>query len=151
LKIIYNCFGGSHSSVTAAAIHLQLLPDTHEATNEQLLSLPYYDAQVAFDHGRIRYMGRDEVGNEIYITSKRGLGSKYTIIMSSILELIANKDEQAVFIDTMPYVNIWMMIGGFLSRRWGFTNLGRRIVLYGTRQSYFRFIQLVYLVKQGLQ
>jgi hypothetical protein len=151
VKIIYNCYGGSHSSVTAAAIHLHLLSDTYEANNEQLLNLPYYDAQVAYDHGRIRFMGRDEYGNDVYIASKRGLGAKYKSIMNFFLDLIEENDNKIVFIDTMPYVNIWMIIGGFLSRRWGFTYFGRRIVLYGTRQSYFRFVQLVHLVKQGVQ
>jgi hypothetical protein len=96
-------------------------------------------------------MGRDEYGNDVYIASKRGLGAKYKSIMNFFLDLIEENDNKIVFIDTMPYVNIWMIIGGFLSRRWGFTNFGRRIVLYGTRQSYFRFVQLVHLVKQGVQ
>lgn len=151
MRIIYNCFGGSHSSVTAAAIHLELLPETRIATNEEFLKLPYYDAQVACDHGRIRFMGWDPSGNEIYISSKRGLGGNYKKIMSLILGLLDKTEEEVIFIDTMPYVNIWMMIGGFLSRRWGWNKFGRAIVLFGTRQSYFRFNHLVHLVKAGLK
>ncbi|HPZ72110.1 MAG TPA: DUF3189 family protein, partial [Peptococcaceae bacterium] len=32
MKIIYNCYGGAHSSVTAAALHLGLLPEARPAT-----------------------------------------------------------------------------------------------------------------------
>ena len=57
MKIIYNCYGGAHSSVTAAAIHLQMLPETRKPSAAELLNLPYYDAQVGKDHGRIRFLG----------------------------------------------------------------------------------------------
>lgn len=151
MRIIYNCFGGSHSSVTAAAIHLQLLPETRIAAAKEFLSLPYYDAQVAADHGRIRFIGWDKDGNEIYISSKRNLRGNYGKIMDAVRRLIGAEDEKIIFIDTMPYVNIWMMIGGFLSRRWGWSDVGRAIVIYGTRQSYLRFCHLVQLVKAGLK
>lgn len=150
MKFIYNCFGGSHSSITAASIHLGLLSENRAATDEELLSLPLFDAQVNADHGRIRFMGWDEKGNEVYITSKRNLQDKYGNIMQCILEAAGRKDliKEVVFINTMPYVNIFMVIGGFLSRRWGSSRLGRRIVCYGTRQSYFKFALLVRQLKE---
>ena len=52
-----------------------------------------------------------------------------------------------MFINTMPYVNIWMVIGGFLSRRLGWKALGRPLVIYGTKQAYWKFIHLINLVK----
>lgn len=145
MKFIYHCFGGSHSSVTAAAIHLGLLPENRPAADEELLSVQLFDAQVNPDHGRIRFMGWDDQGNEVYITSKRNLREHYEDIMKQLLH-IAGGDElnrEVVFINTMPYVNIFMVIGGYLSRRLGFNRLGRKIVCYGTRQSYYQFTQLV--------
>jgi hypothetical protein len=41
MKIIYCCYGGSHSSVTAAAIHLDMLPLTRKPTSAELLSIPF--------------------------------------------------------------------------------------------------------------
>lgn len=149
MKIIYNCYGGAHSSVTAAAIHLQMLPETRKPSAAELLNLPYYDAQVGKDHGRIRFFGFDSRGNQIYITGKKNLGVFYEEIMYNLLFLGGDKQEQEnfVFINTMPYVNIWMVIGGFLSRRLGWKVLGRPLVIYGTKQAYWKFIHLINLVK----
>lgn len=146
---IYNCYGGSHSSVTAAAIHLGLLPETRIANNRELLNTPYYDAQVAEDHGRVRFMGTDKQGNTVFISSKRNLGGRYEKIMREVINIVGADGRKLIFIDTMPYVNLWMVIGGFLSRRLGYYKIGRGIILYGTRQSYFKFIHLVQLVKKG--
>lgn len=145
--IIYNCFGGAHSSVTAAALHLQLLSDTRRPSSAELLNLPYFDAQVGKDHGRIRFMGFDSKGNKIYIASKKNLGRYYEKIMYHLLAISGVNQNNFVFINTMPYVNVWMIIGGYLSRRLGLKTLGRPLVIYGTKKSYWKFVHLVNLVK----
>ena len=147
----YNCYGGSHSSVTAAAIHLGLLPNTRIPTAEEFLSVPYYDAQVSRDHGRLRFMGFDETGSPVYVASKRNMGASYEKTMRAIWGAVDGDQGKIALIDTMPYVNIFLMIGGFLSRRWGWNRLGRAIILFGTRRSYLKFVHLVGLVKSGLQ
>lgn len=147
MKIIYNCYGGAHSSVAAAALHLGLLPEARPATAKELLSLPYYDAQVGKDHGRIRFMGFDEWGNEVYVVGKKNLGFFYETIMRSMIALCGDAQGKYLFVNTMPYVNLWMVIGGFLSRRLGLIVPGRRIVIYGTQKSYFKFLHLVKLIK----
>jgi len=147
LHIIYNCYGGSHSSVTAASIHAGLLKDNVVPTSSQLLKLPYYDKQVAKDHGLIRYMGEDEYKNKIYITSKHNLGSNYETIMRSLACIMEISNEKLVFVDTMPYVNWLMVIGGFLSRRLGIVFLGRPIVIKGTQISFLKFTHLVNIIK----
>jgi hypothetical protein len=148
LKIIYNCFGGSHSSVTAAAIHLGLLPDTRIAKPEEFLTIPYYDAQIGKDHGKLRLMGIDSSGNEVYIVGKKNLGNFYEKIMRHLISLSGEKQEKYLFINTMPYVNIWMVIGGYTSRRLGMILPGRSIVIYGCRKAYFKFVHLVNLLKE---
>lgn len=145
--IIYNCYGGAHSSVTAAALHLQLLSDTRRPSSAELLNLPYFDAQVGKDHGRIRFMGFDSKGNKIYIASKKNLGRYYEKIMYHLLAISGVNQNNFVFINTMPYVNVWMIIGGYLSRRLGLKTLGRPLVIYGTKKSYWKFVHLVNLVK----
>lgn len=137
--------------MTAAAIHLGLMPDVRPAKDCELLAAPYFDAQVSRDHGRIRFIGYDEAGHEIYIVGKRHLGDEYERIMRRVIEMLGGYQEEYAFVNTMPYVNLWMMIGGFLSRRWGWTRLGRKIILHGTRQSYFKFVQLVAQVKEKIR
>lgn len=150
MKFIYNCYGGSHSSVTAAALHLGLLPENRVATVKEFLSVPYYDAQVSADHGRIRCFGFDKEGNEVYIASKRNLGNHYERIMRQFLDISVEPilAREVVFINTMAEVNIFMVIGGYISRRLGFCKLGRSLVIFGTRQSYAKFGQLVRQIKE---
>lgn len=147
MHIIYNCYGGSHSSVTAACIHAGLLKDNVVPTFKELLSLPYFDQQVAKDHGFIRYIGEDIYGNKIYITSKHNLSYHYETIMRSIACIVNFSNEKLLFIDTMPYVNWLMVVGGYLSRALGITVLGRPIVIWGTQISFFKFSHIVNIVK----
>ena len=48
--------------------------------------------------------------------------------------------DELVFIDAMPYVNVLMMIGGYLSRRLGWVNC-RPIVIMGTKLTFPKFSQ----------
>ncbi|MFZ5943476.1 MAG: DUF3189 family protein [Bacillota bacterium] len=147
MHVIYNCYGGSHSSVTAACIHAGLLEEGQIPTAQQLLGLPYYDQQIAEDHGHIRFIGEDNFGNKIYITSKHNLSNNYQTIMRSIASIIEIPNEELVFIDTMPYVNFLMVIGGYLSRRLGLVKIGRPIVIKGTQIAFKNFSSLVNSIK----
>jgi len=147
LHVIYHCYGGAHSSVTAACIHAGLIKDDKIPTAEELMKLPYYDQQVAKDHGYIRYIGNDEFENQIYITSKHNLGKDYETIMRSIASISEIQNDQLVFVDTMPYVNLLMVIGGYLSRHLGIVKIGRPIVIKGTQLSFNNFSQLVNIIK----
>ena len=51
--IIYHCYGGTHSSVMAASLHLGLLPQDKKPTGKELLALPYFDQQSGADFGKI--------------------------------------------------------------------------------------------------
>ena len=41
--VIYHCFGGTHSSIIAANLHLGRLPWQNNVSASQLFSLPYFD------------------------------------------------------------------------------------------------------------
>jgi len=147
MKIIYCCYGGSHSSVTAAAIHLGMLPVTGIPSSRQLLSVPYYDQQTGKDHGFFHYMGKDEYENQIYIVGKHNLGNYFEEIIRQVAEVFSLDQNEFALINTMPYVNLTMMIGGFLSRRLGMVGLGRPIVCYGTKKAYDNLVNLVNRIK----
>jgi len=145
LKIIYHCYGGSHSSVTAAAIHLGLLPNGQIPTAEMLWGLPFFDRQVAKDHGNIKFMGTDEFGNQVYILGRHNTAKLIQNILPEVAALFGIND--LFMIDVMPYVNWRMMLGGFTSRRLGWVGIGRPIVTRGTQYSFWSLTSLVQKVK----
>jgi len=147
LKIIYNCFGGSHSSVTAAAMHLGQISESRIPTGEQLTQIPYFDTQLAEDHGEFKYMGDDNLGNQIYIVGRRNLGPMFEPMLHGIAKIFGIPSDDYLVINTMPCVNWIMVVGGILSRKLGVISLGRPIVIYGTQQAHGNFVKLVNRIK----
>ncbi len=142
MNIIYHCFGGSHSSVTAAALHLGLLPRDRRPTLEELMAIPYFDNTDNSNFGSIRFMGVDEYENVVYILGKKSLGNRYSNVLHGTAETLGVGD-QILAVNTMPNVNWFMKIGGFISRRIGIVILGRPLVGIGTQQAYFALASLV--------
>ncbi|HPF20247.1 MAG TPA: DUF3189 family protein [Syntrophomonas sp.] len=146
MKIIYHCFGGSHSSVTAAALHLGLLSRERLPTAAELMALPYYDKTSNGDFGSIHYMGSDEDGNEVYILGKKSLGNRFGCLLRGVAEILG-KDNQLLVVNVMDRVNASMKLGGFTSRRIGIPALGRPVVIQGTQQAFEAMCNLVETVK----
>lgn len=146
MKIIYHCFGGSHSSVSAAALHLGLLDRGRIPTEEDLMRVPYYDKTTDADFGSIRYMGTDEAGNDIYVFGKKTFNNRYSALLMGIARILGEQEE-LVMIDCMNRVNWSMKIGGFTSRRLGLTFVGRPIVSWGTRQAFAQLVNLVEITR----
>lgn len=146
MKIIYHCFGGSHSSVTAAALHLGMLNKSGIPTNEQLLEIPYYDKTTDADFGTIRYMGTDEFGNEVYVLGKKSMGNRYSQVLMGVAEILGKRD-QLVLVNCMDRVNWSMKIGGFTSRRLKLVLVGRPVVTWGTRQAFNQLVNLVEITR----
>lgn len=147
MKIIYHCYGGAHSSVTAAAVHLGWLPSDRLPATDELNNLPYFDRPVTQDHGNIRYIGTDDSGNEIFIVGRRNASRIFENLAAGLLEIYAQPKEQFIFIDVMPYVNWKMVLGGFTSRRLGWAWFGRPVIMAGVRYSYWSIVSLVQRVK----
>lgn len=145
MKIIYHCFGGSHSSVTAASLHLGLLAKDRLPSAEELMALPYYDKTNNQDFGAIHYMGRDEQGNDIYVLGKKSLGNRFSNVLMGVAELLGK--EEILAINVMDRVNISMKLGGFTSRRLHIPFLGRPVVIWGTRQAFKSMISLIEVIK----
>ena len=148
MKIIYYCYGGAHSSVLSAAIHVGMLPTYRIPQEEEFFSIPNFDITPNSSIGTPLYMGVDGWGNEVYCM---GLGMHKEKILSSILFLEKhNKDflcNQVIFIYALPIADILVRIGGFLSRRLGIISLGRPLVIRGLQRKYFEFVKLVNRVK----
>jgi len=151
MKIIYYCYGGSHSSVTAAAIHLGYLMPDQKPTPDALMRVPLFDRQTDEDHGKFVLLGQDEMGNEVYTCGCRSLGSKIEKTLHGIAKITDIPMDDLVFVDTLKGVNNLMRIGGFLSRKLRLVVIGRPIVIKGTRDAFNDFVNIVENVKYSVK
>ncbi len=147
MKIIYHCYGGAHSSVLAAALHLGLIEKSRVPTMEELMDIPYFDKTTDEDFGCIRFMGIDEYGNEVYVLGKKDLdGYRYSNLLMGIAEILRAKDKLVV-VDCMSRVNWIMKLGGFASRKAGIVSLGRAVLGVGTRNAFLNLVNLVEITR----
>lgn len=140
-KVIYHCYGGSHSSVITAGVYLGLLPKDRVASKAELLAVPHFDQKEAVTHGHLRFIGRDLKGNEVLVLGKRMAGPDITLFLHKISKLFSCREE-LVAIDTTFPINPLMVIGGFLSRGLNLVALGRPLVILGTQIAYPYFVQI---------
>lgn len=148
--IIYHCFGSAHSSVLAAAIHTGMLPEKCLPENEEILNLPHYDKTPSRLIGTIFYFGKDEGDNRVYIV---GLGKAKEIILNAFESMIKYEnypEEEIIFVNSLRYVNVYVRVGGFLSRKLGMVFPGRFITVYGLKKTYFDFVNAVRKVKEEI-
>lgn len=149
MKIIYQCYGGSHSSVLAAAIHLGLVDYNIFPSYEDLFALPFFDKTNDDDFGSIRLMGIDELGHEVYVLGKKDFSHRYSKIFSGIANLLG-MEENLLAVDVIGKVNWVMKIGGYSSRKLGLVRVGRFFLYYGTKKSFYEIVSLVENIKPQL-
>ena len=149
MKIIYHCFGGTHASVLAAAVHTgRLAPDRVPAPDD-LLSLPLYDKQDGKDYGRIVPYGRDARGNEIFVLGRRSYAQAPAMVFRGLAEAFGLA-EPFTAVDTATTLNWPMKVGGYLSRGLKLQGIGRLIVTWGSRRAYPKVVALVAQVREDL-
>jgi len=110
------------------------------------MALPYFDKTPGEVYGIIRFMGQTSEGDEVYALGKKNLGGRLNHVFLGLAELLG-VENQVIVVNTMPYVNIIMMVGGFLSRRLGIVILGRPILIWGTRLAFPDLVGLVKTIK----
>jgi hypothetical protein len=125
---------------------LGLLDHQRIPTEEDLVRIPYYDKTTDADFGKIRYMGTDDAGNDVYVFGKKNFSNRYASVLMGIAKILGEQD-QLVMVDCMNRVNWSMKIGGFTSRRLGLTMVGRPIVTWGTRQAFNQLVNLVEITR----
>lgn len=151
VRIVYTCFGGTHSSPVAAAIHLGTLPRDTVPSTRQLMDLPLFDKVDGTGRGRLVFAGTDEHGHDVYVLG-RGKESAAVVerTIVSAWALLGAQRVPLIVCDTLPCVNVLMRVGGWLSRGAGLVFIGRPIVLYGTRLAYRRLVRLVQEVENHI-
>lgn len=151
MKIIYYCYGGTHSSVLAAAIHTGQLIGDEVPSKKRIYSLPLYDKISKKELGHPFFYGADEFGNLIYVL---GLGTKRNLLKEFLLDylkLFNIKTENIMLVAALPYVNSFTKLGGILSRRLGLVSIGRPIVTHTLQKLYPEYNNLVTKVKMKLK
>lgn len=142
MKFLYHCFGGTHSSVLAAAVHTGMLASGEAPAPDRLLSLPLFDKQDGNDYGRIHCYGADPAGNRVYVMGRRRHGAETEVILAGLHSAFAIQTGLKV-VDSTPALNWSMQLGGFLSRAVGLKAIGRFLVTRGSRAAYRKVVALV--------
>jgi len=149
VKIIYHCYGGTHSSVLAAALHLNLLPAGKKPDRKMLKCLPFFDKQLKKDLGRIFFLGRDEQRHNIFIVGRFDCPEIIEKGLCDLAKIFSIPGKDFITVNVMPYVSNSMKIGGFLSRALGIVGLGRFIVTWGCIRAYKEIAVIVQKVKKN--
>lgn len=150
VKIIYDDYGGAHSTPVAAALHLGIISSNRLPSNDQLLALPLFDRVIKDYHGCVVFMGTDPEGHDVYVLGRGPSGVAMERAVASGVALAGGDGAGVLFVETLTYVNLWMRIGGFLSRALGWVAIGRPIVLYGTRKAFPHLVRLVARTKESV-
>jgi hypothetical protein len=147
---IYNDYGGTHTTVLAAAFHLKKLDESRAPTNDEMKNLPFFNKLDYQDQGTLFFHGTDESGNPVY-TVARGRSKILIPGLCSLIQMLHKErglEEKLIFSNTSPTVPPLLTLGGFTSRGLKLKALGDPLVLAGARQACPNIIQLVRLTKQ---
>lgn len=147
MNIVYYCFAGAHASVVASAIHCGLLPTTRIPAAEEFLALSYYDRTNPALIGHPYFMGRDEIGNNIYFMGLWNQRDKLTEVIQTFLALGGKKPQDYILQDAFPLITFSTKCGGLLSKKLSITDFGRSLTIWGVRRRYGEFVRLVEQVK----
>lgn len=150
MKVLYHCYGGTHSSVLAAAIHTGHCALDRPPTREELETLPLFDKRAGSDYGKARFYGRDARGHEVWVVGRL----KYISAPEKVFGVMARLFPESggpVVVDVARALNWQMRFGGFLSRALRLPALGRPFLAWGTRRAYPRIRALVMRTKGELR
>lgn len=142
---IYNDFGGTHTTVMAAAYHLKKLPVTRAPTKDEILTTHNFNKLNYSDRGKLFFHGTDDEGNRVY-TMGRG---KSKILVPGVVNLLSmlieeNKlQEKIILSNTSPTVPLPMTLGGLLSRWLKIDVIGVPLLIMGAKKAYRDIINVV--------
>jgi hypothetical protein len=143
MKIFYHCYGSAHSSVTAANLHLGVLPLTRRAQLSEIAHQPLFDQAEAWQVGLPQYMGSDEWCNQIYVIGLAGGRHSLAAGLVDFLQAQLVDMSQVLLVDALRSASVPLRIGGYTSRRLGLTALGRPLAAWGVWLKYHRYVQHV--------
>ncbi len=143
MKVFYNCYGGTHTSVAAAALHTGRLDPRRTPRVRDIVGLPLFDRVPTEDIGLAFPYGRGPDGEDVLVI---GFGPGKTVVkraVTSFLELKGVCARDYFFVDALPRATWAIRVGGTLSRRLGLVPLGRLLAAWGVQRAYDRLVSLV--------
>lgn len=143
---IYNCYGGTHSSSLAAAVHLRKLPHDRIPTSEEILATEHFNKLTYKDMGKIIYRGIDDDGNKVFSIG-RGTSKVLIPCIQNLIMLLYNEcgiREKIVLSNMSPTVPPAMTMGGFFSRAAHIDVIGVPLLVLGAKQAYHKVLSIVY-------
>jgi len=149
--IIYNCYGGTHSSSLASAIHLRKLPSDRVPTREEILNTDYFNKLTYKDMGKLIYRGTDDEGNKVF---SLGRGTSRVLIpclenLIKVLHKECGLKEKVVMSNMSPAVPFAMTLGGFFSRGLRLHFIGVPLLVVGAKQAYRKIVEFVEKTKDA--
>ncbi len=138
--VVYHCFGGAHTSVVAAAIHLGLLPA--RPCWQQVAAFPLFDRTPTADRGWPMYLGTDERGRRVYAMGRGRDGRGTALVLDGLLRAL-HLDGRLVNHDTLACAGPLTKLGGYLSRRLGLVRPGRTLAAVGVTRDLPRLLRVV--------
>ncbi|NLJ55968.1 MAG: DUF3189 family protein [Firmicutes bacterium] len=151
MKIIYHCYGGTHSSVIAAALHLGLLKRNRLPSAGELLACPNFDQRTNRDYGKIFYMGNDKLGYEVYVMGCKNSGTVVETALREFCKIMDVNDRRVTLACTVSSLNILLKFGGFLSRRLNLVTIGRLFLFPGSRLAFYKIRKIVEAVEDKVR
>jgi hypothetical protein len=147
---IYNDYGGTHTSMMAAAYHLNRLPQSErKLTTKEILNVDYFNKLTHADFGKLIFHGVDEDGNLVYTIGRK----RNKLVVPALKELIGvfhekfQFDEKVIFSNTSPTVPPLMTLGGFFARGIGINFIGVPLLVIGAKQCCDNIYRLVEYTK----
>ena len=150
---IYNCYGGTHTSSLASAIHLNKLPLDRVPTKEEILSTAYFNKLNYQDMRRIIFRGIDDEGNKVYSLG-RGIYKDLVICLEQLAKILCEGNEikqRIIFSNMSPTVPVMMTMGGFLSRAMKIDCFGVPLLVAGAKRTYWNIVEVVKHTKEAAE
>ena len=149
MKLFYHCFGGAHTSITCAAIHLGYLPMDRIPDCREFIAVPHYDKMEDKNRGTPIYIGRDELGIDIYAIGLKNACHIMIPAIKSYLNVNNIQPKDILFVESLVKLHP-ITSGRFLSRKLNLVSIGRPLTIWGIRRRYSVFVEIVSGVKESL-
>ncbi len=133
--IVFQCYGGTHTSVVAASLYIGLIPRNRPPEYTTLLNLPHFDRVDDRMVGGLNHIGNDSKGNPVFALGSRGHGAQMRLLMGAFLCFCPMTVAGVYVIDCMHCLTLATRAGGFISRRLGMPFLGRLLLFLGLRRA----------------
>jgi hypothetical protein len=143
MLIIFQCYGGTHTSVVAASLYTGVLPRGRLPKLADLSALPYFDRLGHGQMGNLHFIGKDGEGNFVFALGSAGWGEEIRSLITAFLSGTGAAGEQVAVVDCLQQVTPLTRLGGILSRRLGLIRLGRPLVSLGIQKNFPHLLRLV--------